>query len=539
VGKASFWGPLLHFRGAWAVRLPSLGGLLLSILLAACASNRDQVMTSIRWGTEEDAKQWLRTHDVEDIDGVPKRAYEPGLFGGDWYNDSTVLLAAIERGWVEVAKALLDKGASPNAANARGMTPLMAAASGDRESMVKLLVDRGADVNARDQTGHTALMLSVCPTSRGRDADTQAVVKSRILEQLLHTSNPVAAALAEALAKEFHLEVTRDSRGGVVFNSDQVADFMAGTTNLLIKRGAALDARAKDGETALFQAVQCRQGFRVFLLQRRGANVNIANAEGKTPLLAAIEGHTPDLAVLLVEAGADVGRTDRAGYSPVRAGLGLIDDVCCRGCSSFQEMTRGERLGFDRVQCRKSVELLRALYSKGAADREGHGVLWTAHAPCEDFDLPSEDIYQIARLSLLSGADPNAKSPFFETAAMFSFVHSHARKVCHSADPEQDLAMVQLLLDKGADVNVTYSGRDSYFRADESILHFALRERDWKVALLLLHKGAKVSAGPFPTQAPAAITGQARICTEPTMLHERSCEEFRQVLELLPAATAK
>jgi hypothetical protein len=174
---------------------------------------------------------------------------------------------------------------------------------------------------------------------------------------------------------------------------------------------------------------------------------------------------------------------------------------------------------------------MKALYRKGAVDREGIGVLWAAHAFCEDYDMPSGDIYEIARLSLLGGADPNAKSDSFQTPAMFSFVHSHAKHVCTPlADPSQDLAMVELLLTRGADVNATYPGRDRYFHPEESILHFALRESDWKVALLLLRKGAKVKAEDYGKRAPGSVIRQQRICAE---RKDAECDEFHQVIVLM------
>jgi len=62
-------------------------------------------------------------------------------------------------GQVDVAKLLLDRGASANAASSRKATPLMfaAGAPGPNPAMVRLLIDRGADLAARDDLGRTAL----------------------------------------------------------------------------------------------------------------------------------------------------------------------------------------------------------------------------------------------------------------------------------------------------------------------------------------------------------------------------------------------
>lgn len=523
-------GGVARPRSSRATGLSYLAGVIAVAILSACATNRDHLMTTISYGTEAEATQYVRTHDIDDIDGVPPQRYRPGLFGGSMCNHHTPLLSAVERGLGEVVKALLDKGASPNAANAQGTTPLMIAAREGYDSILKLLLERGADVKAREHDGDDALMASVCPADRGRDTDREAALKRKILELLVNPANPVLAALAEELARAYELEITRDSQGAPRFDLDQVAGFAAATTNLLLKHGAAPDTRNDKGESALLRAIKCRQGLHALLLLRRGADINAADNKGETPLLVAIEWHMPEMAAFLLEEGADVSRYDKKGYSPLRASLAQIDDVCCRRCANRQNHPRGKTVGFDPAQCRKAVSLVKAIYRKGAEDREGRGLLWATHAPCQDYDIPSADVYEIARLSVLGGADPNAKSDFFGTPAMFSFVHSHAKHVCpRLADRSQDLAMVELLLTRGADVNATYPGRDSYYRPDESILHFALRESDWKVALLLLRKGAEVKAEDFGKLAPASVIRQQRMCAE---RKDAECDEFRQVIEL-------
>ncbi|HEY7170963.1 MAG TPA: ankyrin repeat domain-containing protein [Vicinamibacterales bacterium] len=76
---------------------------------------------------------------------------------------ATVTIPAIAlaayTGQVDVAKLLLDRGASATAASSRRATPLMFAAGAPNANpaMVRLLIDRGADLAARDDLGRTAL----------------------------------------------------------------------------------------------------------------------------------------------------------------------------------------------------------------------------------------------------------------------------------------------------------------------------------------------------------------------------------------------
>src|SRR6266536_4403750 len=66
--------------------------------------------------------------------------------------------AVLRSGEVRKLREALDQGASPNARDASGSTPLMhAAVYGDR-ACLGLLLERGADANATNAAGATALM---------------------------------------------------------------------------------------------------------------------------------------------------------------------------------------------------------------------------------------------------------------------------------------------------------------------------------------------------------------------------------------------
>ncbi len=64
---------------------------------------------------------------------------------------------AAHRGHRDVAKVLLDAGASIESTDSVGRTPLMWAASGSRLEMAKFLVARGAQVDAETKNGWTAI----------------------------------------------------------------------------------------------------------------------------------------------------------------------------------------------------------------------------------------------------------------------------------------------------------------------------------------------------------------------------------------------
>lgn len=85
------------------------------------------------------------------------------------YGDgATALLLSIQHkdGAEEEVQALLLKGANINAANDKGVTPLMKAADERLAGVAKALIERGASIDARDQVGHTALMFAAGSDAR-------------------------------------------------------------------------------------------------------------------------------------------------------------------------------------------------------------------------------------------------------------------------------------------------------------------------------------------------------------------------------------
>lgn len=102
-----------------------------------------------------------------------------------------------------------------------------------------------------------------------------------------------------------------------------------GVVGALLDAGAAIDARAAAGETALHWAVRGagqRDAARLIaidMLLRRGAGPNIRDAAGDTPLFVAIEADYPEAVALLLAHGADSKQTDGAGGTPQERARGL------------------------------------------------------------------------------------------------------------------------------------------------------------------------------------------------------------------------
>ena len=68
----------------------------------------------------------------------------------------TALIIAAQKGHEAVARLLLEKGASVDAADKDGNTALIWASMEGREAVVKLLIEKGASVDKANKKGKTA-----------------------------------------------------------------------------------------------------------------------------------------------------------------------------------------------------------------------------------------------------------------------------------------------------------------------------------------------------------------------------------------------
>ena len=71
--------------------------------------------------------------------------------------EGTALNGAAVKGYVQLAKMLLENGADPNLSDASGNTPLIYSAMIGHEEMAELLLNHKANKNQKDSRGWTAL----------------------------------------------------------------------------------------------------------------------------------------------------------------------------------------------------------------------------------------------------------------------------------------------------------------------------------------------------------------------------------------------
>ncbi|XP_074093654.1 zinc-RING finger and ankyrin repeat domain-containing protein rolling pebbles isoform X1 [Cotesia typhae] len=204
----------------------------------------------------------------------------------------TALTIAAAHGSTATVSALLARGASPLATNAKGLSPLMLAA----------------------REGHWG-------------------TAERLLQSSVSTSTETNLDEAAALLEQ------RDSMG----RTPLMMAACEGHTNLIdmfLEKGSILEATDKEGLTALGWA--CVRG-RVAAAQNlidHGADISANDKTGRTPLdLAAFQGN-PKLVQLLLERGAAIEHVDLHGMRPLDRAIG------CRNIPVVQcFLRRGAKLG--------------------------------------------------------------------------------------------------------------------------------------------------------------------------------------------------
>jgi ankyrin repeat protein len=163
----------------------------------------------------------------------------------------SLLHAFAKRGRTSVVEYILAKGADPNARDNFNLTPLLRAVMEEHYEMANLLIKRGADYEATFE-GNSCL-----------------------------------------------IEATLQNNDALV--------------RLLLDSGAFIEAKTKDGHTALHLAAANAYVNVVQILLQYGANVNTRDHKQMTPLMAAALRNKYWMVHLLLVMGADVGARDKDG----------------------------------------------------------------------------------------------------------------------------------------------------------------------------------------------------------------------------------
>jgi ankyrin repeat protein len=331
-------------------------------------------------------------------------------------SDVTALMMAARTGKLDAVKALVDHGAKLEAIESlRGTTPLMWAAEQGHTDIVKFLIDKGANIHAQSKVfkpiRRGGLNLNARPGPDG--------------------------------------QMTGDPMGGLTPLMFAVRQGSIETVKLLVGAGADIAKPAVDGSTPLLVAVQNgHYEIGKFLLER-GANPNQANGKDWTPLYLAVSNRNA------LTTAVPAPSTDGA--------LDFIKLLLDRGADPNHRI----RVKAEVHQANTSLWL----------KEEGATPLLRA-ALCGDITA--------VRLLLGYGADPKIPTLDGTTPLMAASGVGWAEGFTFEYSPDQTLELVKLLLDAGANVN---EGNEDGITP----LHGAAYKGANKVVQLLVDRGADLA----------------------------------------------
>ena len=218
----------------------------------------------------------------------------------------TALHYACRNGYSGTVKLLLEKGLDQNRASKEGLAPLHLAvlsrlaetASEDALEKVRLLLAGGATLDATDGRGHTPLWLAVAQMDRqlvtfllengasakrvDKAGDTLLTAAARSFNESYVPPESYAKILKELTARVKNLEM-RDSSGMSPLMWAAASD-SAAAVEMLIARHADVNARAKDGRTPLMWAAAAGAAQAVGVLLQHGADRAAKDTAGRTAL---------------------------------------------------------------------------------------------------------------------------------------------------------------------------------------------------------------------------------------------------------------
>jgi ankyrin repeat protein len=414
------------------------------------------------------ALHWaVRANDVEMADLLLRAG--ASAVAANRYGVTPLRLAAVN-GSVPLATRLLDAGASVETANAEGETVLMTAARAGSVGVVELLAARGANVEAREGWfGETAMMWAAAE-------DHPDVVHA--LARLGADVNARSTVIDMPV-----LEFPKSGGPNMPFARGGWTPLMYAAREGAIEAARALVAGGADLNVVALPQTD------VVLTEERLAS---ADTVGTTALVYAIINAHFDLAAMLVEAGADPNIADHTGMAALYAAVewNTLQWVQSRPAPIWRDRTSG-------------AELVSRLLAHGA---DPNATLTSAPPKISldpgatlNFRQGTTPLMRAARtndhevmdLLLAGGADPNLALPDGTTALMIAAgqglggLRGEGPRIRVPTE-EGAVKAVQLLLDRGADINATSN-------SGNTALHAAVSRSD-RIVTLLAERGADLHA---------------------------------------------
>ncbi|MFZ9584293.1 MAG: ankyrin repeat domain-containing protein [Pseudohongiellaceae bacterium] len=436
-------------------------GLALSLLLGTGAAYAEAPLAAAA-----EAKQFVI------VEGLLQEAsIDVNATQGD---GSTALHWAVYWDNVDLARALLVKGADVEAATRLGATPLYLAAVNGNATMLRLLLEAGADAKATVlQNEETPLMFA----ARAGSVEAVQVLADAGADLDAEDAYRGATALLFA-AEQNHAAVV-----GWLIDHGAKPNARTNTGVTESRRGPALPT---GGLSGLMLAARENGIDTVKVLLAKQALVNQQSAEGHTALLAAIQNANLDIANLLLDAGADVNLMNDRGWNPLYMAV------------KMRSLEKGT-MPNPYVDMDGMYAVIERLVANGAngnarlqADTEVHNSIrstWLDEAGATAFLRASlcGDL-KVMKLLLAHGADPKIATSDGTTALMALAGVGYTKGFMKDVGTlDESLEAMRILIDAGIDLEAS---NDDQVRA----IHGAAHKNFVQGIQMLVDAGADLTA---------------------------------------------
>jgi ankyrin repeat protein len=381
---------------------------------------------------------------------------------------TTALHWAVQADDLETVVSLIQAGADPKVKDRYGFPPLYFAAANGSAAVIRKLMDAGADPNSADASGETALMTATrsgnidslkALLQHGSIVNTQdAVTQQTALMWAVRSNFPAGVQLLV----EYGAEVNARTRIGKA-PAARPPGAGGGSHGVGIVRSGwpeqGFQPETPGAMTPLLYAARDGRFDIARMLVAAKADVQQTDVNGITPLLMAISNNHLDVAKFLLEKGASPKAADWWGRTPLYATVEIRN----------RDYGRNNEHEIDRPA---ALELIRMLLDRGADVNARTKEV----PPVRRFITPLGDLswvdftgqtafvraalagdMALMRLLLEKGADPNIPTLAGTTALMAAAGVNWMGGQTYTEPKEALMEAVQLCLDKGAEVNAKNS----------------------------------------------------------------------------------
>ena len=376
----------------------------------------------------------------------------------DTFGDTILHVASMSKISPEILRIFTEAGADINIRNKKGLTPIATSIEHSQAEQVNFFALNGADIHAEDAKKNTPLTSVL---KRTDDLYKSLVIKQNASSVDSEGNTPLLVALKMNAAFDkiewiagldanvnarnrdgesaLFVAVQKNNRAaGELLLSRNADIFAANTQNICPLRlsleskngseewmlnSSTITARDGSGNTALHYASEWSlPNDALNLLIQKGADVNAVNGNGETPVFSAAKADNAAAIDLLVKRGASLAARDNLGSGPLHAAVRWDSLAAAEKLINLGLDIDGQNVGGKTPLAEAAVEgnitMAKLLITRGANpnvyDQNGRTAL---------ADATRAGQYEMAKLLVSAKANPqiqdfSGRSPFHEAAIL-------------------------------------------------------------------------------------------------------------------------